>query len=115
MRAVMVAVFVLLASGAFAQTGTVVTSASFLAWDYPTPATGVTGFRVYLSRTPGVVPDATPEATVAATLREWAIVASIGQWYAVVTAVAGTVESAPSNEIPFFVLEKPANLRVRVP
>jgi hypothetical protein len=102
-------------SHAEAQTGPVVTSASFLEWDYNASASGVTAFRVYLSRNPGVVPDASPDATVAYPTKAWAVVAAPGQWYAVVTAVAGTAESGPSNEVPFFVLEAPSNLRVRIP
>ena len=109
------AAVVLFAGLASAQvSGPVVTSASFLQWDYSTSVTGMKEFRVYLSRTPAVVPTATPTATVAFPTLQWPISAATGQWYAVVTAVTtGDVESTPSNEVPFFVLEKPANLRVK--
>lgn len=106
---------VLLPASMWAQTGPVVNNASFLEWDYTIAGTGVTAFNVYLSRTPGVVPDGTPDAVVNAPALAWPIVAATGQWYAVVTALAGTVESAPSNQVPFFVLASPENARIRVP
>ena len=106
--------FALLASVAIAQTGTVVTSASFLEWDYSLTAPEIREFRVYLSRTPNVQTTGTPAAVVPYPNLQWPISAAIGQWYAVVTAVTtGNVSSGPSNEVPFFVLEGPKNLRVR--
>ena len=96
--------------------GPVVSSASFLAWDYDLNAVGVDHFAVYLSRTPGIVPDGVPTATVPFPTLEWPIVGATGQWHAVITAVTvfGT-ESAPSNEIPFVVdviPDAPASLRI---
>ncbi len=102
-----------------AQTGPVVTNASFLEWDHEAASATITDeYRIYLSRTAGVAPDGTPDATVAAPNLEWAISGiQPGQWHAVVTAydVEADVESGPSGEISFFVLEGPSNFSVRVP
>ncbi len=94
--------------------GPVVTSAWKLAWDYVEPIEApTTEFRVYLSRTKSVVPDGTSfVSTTGPAEREWVISAVPGQWYAVVTVVSGTTESGASNEVAFFVLPPPANLRV---
>ncbi len=108
-----VALLSVFASPVVAQTGQVVTSASFLAWDYSIAATEIKEFRVYLSRTPGVVTSGAATAVVTFPTLQWPISAGIGQWYSVVTAVTTTnVQSGPSNELPFFVLEGPKNLRV---
>lgn len=109
-------ILLLVASLASPQTGQVVSPGALLAWDYDTAAVDVQEFRVYLSATPGVVPSAPPTAVVAFPALQWPIQAPPGQWYAVVTAVSDAgVESAPSNEFPFFVeLAAPAapqNLR----
>jgi hypothetical protein len=71
-----------------------------------------------VSDAPGVVPDgATYVAEVPYPTKEWAISLSVGQKYAVCTAYiddAGSiVESAPSNELAFFVLDGPTNFRIR--
>jgi hypothetical protein len=114
MKKVALILLLLAASNVVAQTGPVVTSASFLEWDYDTAAVGVKEFRVYLSRTPGVVPKPVANVVVSFPTLRWPIVAAQGQWYAIVTAITtvGSVESTPSNEVPFFVLEGPRNLRV---
>ncbi len=100
-----------------AQIGPVVNSASFLEWDYDLGGGVVDEFRVYLSRDPAIVPDGNPTAAVAVPTLEWAITAANGQWHAVVTAYDAEtdLESAPSDEIQFWVLGKPDNLRVRLP
>ena len=97
--------------------GPIVSSASFLEWDYDVTVTTVDHFAIYLERAPGIIPDGTPTAIVAFPILEWPIVAATGQWYAVITAVTtfGT-ESAPSNELPFVVDVIPAgpvNLRIK--
>ncbi len=108
----MVLLVLLLAVGAFAE-GPVVTSAYKLAWDYvEAPEAPATEFRLYLSRTAGIVPDGNPTTIVGPTEREWIISSVPGQWHAVVTILSDTVESGPSNEVAFFVLPPPTNLRV---
>lgn len=109
------ALLMLLITPAYAQAiGPVIVSSSSLAWDYSLVATGVQSFRIYLSRTPGIVPSGAPTATVAFPTLVWPLAAGTsGQWYAVVTALTTTgIESNPSNELPFFVLDAPTSLRV---
>ena len=100
-----------------AQVGPVISSASFLEWDYASGQEGIIQeFRVYLSNTPSIVPDGTSfTAQVAYPTLEWAIVGNAGQYYAVVTAatVTPTVESSPSNEVAFYILDAPVNLGIR--
>ncbi len=73
-----VALVALFAVAAVAD-GPVVTSASFLEWDYASNS-GITGFRVYLSTTPGIVPDGTSfVAELPETARQWAISSPGGQ------------------------------------
>ena len=97
------------------QTGTVVTTTDFVRWDDGNPGLPTETF-VYLERSPGVIPDGLPDATVGTGLLEWAITAASGQWHAAVTAfdpVSG-LESGPSNEIQFWVLGPPGNARVAI-
>ncbi|MHC4387399.1 MAG: hypothetical protein ACYSX1_02200 [Planctomycetota bacterium] len=103
----------------FAQAvGPVITTASFMEWDYADDA-GITGFRIYVSDAPGVVPDgSTFVAEIPYPTKEWAISLGVGQKYAVCSAYmddgAGTItESGPSNELAFFVLDGPTNFRIR--
>ncbi len=94
----------------------VVNSASFIEWDDGNPGI-VTETLVYISRDPGIVPDANPIAVVGSGIFEWAVTAGNGRWNAVVTArdpVSG-IESGPSNEITFHVIGPPGNPRIVVP
>lgn len=116
-RALMVALFAFAfgAALASAQEGPVVSSASFLEWDYAAGQEGVVSeFRVYLAGAPGIVPDGLSyTAQVAYPALTWAIVGDVGQYYAVCTAyTVGGVESGPSNEVAFYILDAPVNLRV---
>lgn len=104
----------LFAATAAAQTPEVVTSARFLEWDHDAESAAITDeYRLYLSRSPGVVPDGTPDHVV--TALEWAIVAAPGRWHVVVTAydVESDTESASSNELTMIVFGGPTLLRVR--
>lgn len=93
----------------------IVPQVSRLTWDYDPTADYVAQFNIYLSRTPTIVPDGNPAASVAWPDLEWVIDGQPGRWYAVVTAVGTDVdatESAPSNEVTFVVMGPPRNLTV---
>ncbi len=99
------------------QTGPTVGNATLLEWDEP--GTGAPDeYRLYCESTPGVTVDSSsvPVAVVTdvASL-QWAVIGLAGQQHCVVTAAVGTAESAPSNEVEFFVIDKPTSLRVTVP
>lgn len=100
-----------------AQVGPVVSSASFLEWDYASGQEGIIQeFRVYLSNTANIIPDGTSfTAQVPYPTLEWAIVGNAGQYYAIVTAVTvvGSIESGPSNEVAYYILDAPVNLGIR--
>jgi hypothetical protein len=91
-----------------------------LDWDYADNA-GITGFRIYMSGTPGVIPDgATFFAEIPYPTKHWVVSPPAGQVYAAVTAYvddgAGNItESGPSNELAFVVPEDPTNFRIRRP
>ena len=113
-RTILGVALALLFTGTTFAEGPVIASASKLNWDYDLAAFTPDGFQIYLSRTSGIVPASLIAVDfVIGSELEWAIVAAPGQWYAVVTAVSATEESGPSNEIPFFVLPPPVNLRVQ--
>ncbi len=95
-----------------------------LAWDFDATAIGgltLLEFRMYVSDTPGIVPDGTSfTAQIAAADRIWTIVGlTPGQKYAVATVLYDAGESGPSNEVAFVVppsvLPVPTNLHVEPP
>jgi hypothetical protein len=96
---------------------TVVGNGTQATWDYDVTAAGVETFRIYASRTPGIIPDGTSFiAEVAFPSLVWTILTpSPGRWYLVVTASNATVgvESGPSNELEIIVIGKPTNLRIQ--
>ncbi len=94
--------------------GPVIGNASFIEWDYTVG--GVEDeFRVHCGPTPGVTPGVTPTAVVVSPVLEWAVSNLAGQQYCITTAfdTDTQTESAPSNEIAFFVLPAPTNNRLR--
>ncbi len=109
-------VFFLISTIALTQV-ILVNKASKLSWDY-TDVTYVDHFNIYTSRTPVVVPDGNPVATVTYGIFttgtwEWTIDSQPGHWYAVATAVGNdvdTTESGPSNEVEYIVIGSPNNL-----
>lgn len=82
----------------------IVSQASRVAWDDPNPPGVATSFRVYLSQTPGIVPDGTSFiAEVPGDTHEWLISSGPGAYYCVITLVndngISVIETGPSNEV----------------
>jgi hypothetical protein len=76
-RAILILAVLALCNIAIGQT--VVSKAGKLAWTDPNPAGAVTHFRVYVSGTPGIVPDGTSfVAEIPAPAIEWTISSDVG-------------------------------------
>ncbi len=97
-----------------AQVGDVIPLARILTWDHDAASQAITTqYNIYMSQTPGIVPDANPDDQVLSSTMEWTITAAPGQWYFIVTATTGAVESGPTNELPLFVYGDPSNAALK--
>ena len=93
--------------------GPVLPKTASLAWDNTNPDGVVQTSRMYCSRISPVVQDPLNLVDeIAVTSLIWPIQLDEKQWYCAVSFYDGEVESELSNEVAFYILAPPLNIRI---